>query len=126
MKYSKNFERDYNWYLSLSDVFSFDGNKEYFSKKGVNLVQFDANGKTAKESFYIYDSKGIVIPTSEPEKLKRLLKTKGSINLHIKMYAEDRAKGYLPKVEFDKICDEYNPPTWFIHAVENQKNKYYL
>lgn len=61
----------------------------------------------------------------EREELERLLKTKGSVNLHIKMYAEDRAKGYLPKVEFDKICSEYDLPSWFIGAVERQKFKYY-
>ena len=48
MKYSKKFERDYKWYLSVSDVFSFDGTKDYYSKKGVELIQFDKNGKTAK------------------------------------------------------------------------------
>ena len=35
MKYSKNFERDYNWYLSVSHIFSFDGSKDYFNKKGI-------------------------------------------------------------------------------------------
>ena len=68
----------------------------------------------------------IIKPTYEPNKLKTLLKTKGSVNLHIKMYAEDRAKGYLPKIEFDKICTEYDLPSWFIDAVENQKKKYFL
>lgn len=125
MKYSKNFERDYNWYLSVSDIFCFDGAKDYHNKKGIELIQFNKEGKTAKECFYLYDTNGIVKPTCEPEELKTLLKTKGSINLHIKMYAEDRARGYLPKVEFDKICVEYNLPSWFITAVENQKKKYY-
>ena len=41
------------------------------------------------------------------------------------MYAEDRAKGTLPKIEFDKICNEFNVPSWFIKAVEKQKYKYY-
>lgn len=125
MKYSKNFERDYNWYLKVSTIFTFDGTKDYYNKKGVELIQFNENGKTAKECFYLYDTNGIITPTKEPEKLKILLKTKGSVNLHIKMYAEDRARGYLPKIEFDKICLEYNLPDWFIEAVENQKHKYY-
>lgn len=126
MKYSKKFEKDYKWYLSVSDVFSFDGTKDYYSKKGIDLIQFDENGKTAKECFYLYDTNGIIKPTCEPDKLKTLLKTKGSVNLHVKMYAEDRAKGYLPKIEFDKICTEYDLPSWFINAVENQKKKYYV
>lgn len=125
MKYSKKFERDYRWYLSVSDVFSFDGTKDYYNKKGVELIQFDKNGKTAKECFYLYDSNGVIKPTCEPKELKILLKTKGSVNLHIKMYAEDRAKGYLPKVEFDEITKNFDLPEWFIKAVEKQKYKYY-
>ena len=125
MKYSKNFERDYNWYLSVSHIFLFDGSKDYFNKKGIELIQFDKDGKTAKECFYLYDSNGIIKPTCEPDKLKTLLKTKGSVNLHIKMYAEDRAKGNLPKIEFDKIIKEFDLPVWFIKAVEKQKHKYY-
>ena len=125
MKYSKKFEEDYNWYLSVSDSFNFDGVKDYYNKKGVDIIQFDANGKTAKECFYLYDSQGLINKTSEPEKLRTLLKTKGSVNLHIKMYAEDRAKGYLPKIEFEEIAKEFNMPNWFVNAVENQKCKYY-
>lgn len=125
MKYSKNFERDYKWYLSVANVFSFDGTKDYYNKKGIELIQFDNNGKTAKECFYLYDSSGIIKPTCEPKELKILLKTKGSVNLHIKMYAEDRAKGYLPKIEFYKIIKELDLPSWFVKAVEKQKYKYY-
>ena len=125
MKYSKNFERDYEWYLSVSNVFSFDGTKDYYNKKGIELIQFDENGSSAKECFYLYDTNGITKPTCEPEQLRTLLKTKGSVNLHIKMYAEDRARGYLPKIEFEKICNEYDFPNWFVTAVENQKAKYY-
>lgn len=125
MKYSKKFERDYKWYLEVSSIFTFDGVSDYTSKKGNPLIQYDENGKSAKECFYLYDSTGTIEPTYEPEQLKILYKTKGSVNFHIKMYAEDRAKGYLPKIEFDKICLEYNVPDWFVTAVENQKWKYY-
>jgi hypothetical protein len=125
MKYSKKFERDYKWYLSVSDKFNFDGTNEYHNKKGIDLIQFKENGKTAKECFYLYDSEGKIKPTKEPKELKQLYKTKGSVNLHIKMYAEDRAKGYLPKVEFEDIVKELNAPDWFVKAVENQKRKYY-
>jgi hypothetical protein len=61
----------------------------------------------------------------EPVLFKKLLNTKASINLHIKMYAEDRARGYLPKIEFDDMCREIYFPNWFINAVESQKYKYY-
>lgn len=82
MKYSKNFERDYKWYLSVSDIFSFDGTKDYCNKKGIDLIQFDKAGKSAKECFYLYDTMGVIKPTCEPEELESLLKTKGSVNLH--------------------------------------------
>ena len=124
-RYSKNFEQDYKWYLSISDIFNFDGRKEYYNKKGIEIIQFDENGKTAKECFYLYDTNGIIKPTCEPDTLKTLFKTKGSVNLHIKMYAEDRAKGLLPKIIFEEIVEEYNLPKWFVKAVEKQKWKYY-
>ncbi len=53
MVYSKKFERDYKWYLSISDKFNFDGTSEYKNKKGVDLIQFDLKGKSAKECFYL-------------------------------------------------------------------------
>ena len=123
MKYSKKFNLDYEWYLSVSEIFSFDGTKDYISKDGVEIIQHDNNGISAKECFYLYDTKGVVNATSQPDELRTLLKTKGSVNLHIKMYAEDRAQGRLPLEEFDKIKEELNLPTWFVKAVENQKYK---
>ena len=125
MKFSKQFESDYTWYLSVKDVFNFDGNSNYINKKGVDIIQYDKDGLTAKECFYLFDSQGKIKPTREPDKLHDLLKTKGSVNLHIKMYAEDRAKGTLSKIELEKICKDFNAPDWFIKAVEKQKFKYY-
>ena len=125
VKYSKNFDRDYNWYLSVSDIFSFDGTKDYYNKKGIELIQFDKNGKTAKECFYLYDTNGVIKPTCEPDKLKTLLKTKGSINLHIKMYAQDRANCSLPGIEFQQMCKEWGAPEWCVKAVETQKMKHW-
>ena len=125
MKYSKKFEQDYNWYLSVSELFNFDGCDCYINKKGKDVIQYDSDGLTAKECFYLYDSRGETRKTKEPKELHLLLKTKGSVNLHIKMYAEDRAKGRLPKIEFESMVKEFNAPDWFYDAVENQKYKYY-
>jgi hypothetical protein len=91
----------------------------------VDLIQYNPNGKTAKECFYLYDSNGVIQETREPKELEKLYRTKGSVNLHIKMYAEDRAKGILPRMIFDQMCLEFNAPGWFGDAVEKQKVKYY-
>lgn len=125
IRFSKKFEDDYRWYVSMLEIFNFDGKAHYFNKQGEDLVQYAKEGLTAKECFYIYDSRGVIEKTREEIMLLKLYKTKGSVNLHIKMYAEDRAKGYLPRVEFDKICIEYNMPKWVSKAVENQKFKHY-
>jgi hypothetical protein len=118
MKYSKNFERDYTWYVNNSSIFTFDG---HLSRE----VKYDEKGYSAKYCFYKFDSEGILPDTFEPEHLKLLFKCKGSINFMIKEWAQDRAKGYLPKIEFEKIAEEYNLLPWMVEAVENQKYKYY-
>ena len=125
MKYSKKFEKDYKWYTSIAHLFCFDGASCYINKKGVDLIRYSTKGKTAKECFYLYDSNGVIKDTCEPKELETLYRTKGSVNLHIKMYAEDRAKGVLPRMVFDQMCIEFNAPSWFVDAVENQKVKYY-
>ena len=124
-KYNDNFNRDFNWYLSVRHRLNFDGCNHYFNKKGIDIIQHDKNGVSGKESFYQYDSNGVIKPTKHPNILHTLLKVKGSVNLHIKMYAEDRVKGYLPKIDFEEITKELKAPSWFVEAVENQKKKYY-
>jgi hypothetical protein len=119
MKFSKNFERDWDWYVKYKDVFIFSGslNREL-------LIDLE-NGKSAKECFFILDSQGKLKTTNEPELLAKVIKCKESINFQIKEYAQDRAKGYLPKIEFDEITKEFELLEWMIKAVEQQKVKYY-
>jgi len=64
------------------------------------LIVYDAKGASGKEAFYAWDSTGEVLPTRHPNLLHSLLKTKGSVNLHVKMYAQSRADGTLPLMEF--------------------------
>lgn len=124
-KYKKEFERDFNWYLSMRHKFNFDGKCSYHNKKGQDIIVYDKNGVTGKEAFYQWDSNGKIIPTKHPNILHTLLKTKGSVNLHIKMYSEDRAKGLLPLIELRAFCIKYKCPKWFKDAIEEQKYKYY-
>ena len=108
------------WYFSLRKKFTFDGKLD-------EEVEFDINGVDGFTLFYLVDTNGRkkIKPTKHPNIYKALMKTKSSINLHIKMYAEDRESGVLPKIEFEEICKEINAPPWFIDAVENQKLKFY-
>lgn len=125
MKYSKKFERDFEWYSKKSDIFNFDGSFEYYNKTGESLIQFEENGMPAKKAFYLYDSQGKIVKTKEPVLLRELYRCKGSINLNIKMWAEDRAKGILPKILFDEMVKELELLDWMVEAVEKQKVKYY-
>lgn len=124
-KYSPGFERDFNWFLQVRSLFNFDGSNGYDDNCGNSRIIYDKNGVSGKEAFHQWDSKGKVVPTKHPNLLHTLFKTKGSINLHIKMYAEDRAKGLLPGIEFKELCKEINAPLWFSQAVEQQKFKHY-
>lgn len=114
MKYKVNFERDFKWYLSMRHLFSFDG---ALSRD----IIYNKEGIDGKQAFFIYDSTGKLNPTKHPNILSSLLKTKGSINLHIKMYAEDRAAGRFPLLEFRSLCIKFKAPYWFREAVEKQK-----
>ena len=97
------------------------------------------NGLSAKECFYLWDSKGKIELCKEPELYYKILKCKGGINFNIKMWSQGRADGTLPKVEFTKECrlehnlehiktsyeEQYELLPWMIEAVEEQKYKYY-
>jgi len=108
------------WFLSKRKVFNFDG-------KFDEVIEFDRNGLNGVEAFYNVDANGKkeIIPTRHPNIYTTLMKVKSSCNLNIKMYAEDRASGVLPKMLFDELCVELGLPEWFIKAVEQQKFKYY-
>ena len=117
MKFSKNFERDWNWYLKYKDVFTFSGSPPKTIEKGKQY--------SAKEAFYLYDSQGKLVPTYEPELLQQIFKCKEAVNFQIKEWSQDRVKGYLPKIEFQKISEEFELLDWMILAVEKQKYKHY-
>lgn len=95
-----------------------------FNMKSEKIIQYSKNGVSGVEAFSVFDSKGVILPTKHPNLLKSLLKTKGSANLHIKMYAEDRAACNFSGLEFRALCIKFKAPYWFREAVENQKFKY--
>lgn len=118
MKYSAAFNRDFNWFLKMRHIFDFDG--------ALPLdVEYDKNGIDGKKAFLLYDSQGKLLPTKHPILFQTLIKIKGGINLHIKMYAEDRASGLLSLIELRGMCIKWKAPSWFREAVERQKVKYW-
>ena len=115
MRYSKSFERDYAFYLFCLDEFNFAG-------KLPPIVVESAAGLTAKECFYDLDSRGILHPCREPEMLRRLMITKASINLHVKMWAHALAMGTdtLDELRRNVIASF---PSWVEKAVIRQAYK---
>ena len=112
--------------MTMRHRFNFDGSNAYFNKKGEDIIQYDKNGVDGKEAFFQWDSNGKIKPTKHPNILHTLLKVKGSCNLHIKMYAEDRAACNMNKIEFRALCIHFKAPQWFREAVETQKMKYWV
>lgn len=113
-KYSNNFERDYKFYFENIKHFNFCGT---FTPKFEAIE--DANGKTAKEVFFLIDSTGKNYPTCESKLLNELLTCKASVNFHIKQWAEGRADGTLPFYEF---AGDGETLEW---KVEMVKHKYF-
>jgi len=117
MKYKQNFVRDVTFYLKTRHLFNFDGCVAYVDKRGNSVIIYDENGVDGIHAFHVWDSQGKIIPTKHPRLLETLLRTKGSVNLHIKMYKEDRISGIFPKCEFELFVKEINAPDWFSKAV---------
>jgi len=117
-RYSKNFERDWAFYINNRKRFNFSGSN-------APDVGFDEKGVSAKKAFLFYDSQGKIKPTKEPNLLREIFITKASVNLHIKMWAKGRAEGTFPKQEFGNYMNEINAPEWVSEAVNRQVKKIY-
>lgn len=161
MNYKQNFEDKFNWYYRNRKKYSFDAcvwriadnnpaSIEKVSQMG-SYVVFDRNGVDAKEAFYMMETFGKIVPTRAPKLLIELLKCKGGVNFQIKQWAEGRADGTLPLIEFSSeragvksgekallwwtktgkaryaldIATKERLPEWVINAVENSKRHYY-
>ena len=141
-KFSAQFERDYQFYLSNIKNFTFAGSNvkdgfdiqypEELSKtrieNGITVdvsfsIPYSEQGKNAKTCFWILDSQGKKVPCSEPKLLVDLLTCKAAINLQIKIWAQSRAEMTLSKIELQEYLDHYQAPEWVFMAIENQKKK---
>jgi len=112
MKYSKNFERDYEFYLRHIGRFRFAGGAQ------IPEPEFKEDGVSAKRAFHILDSQGKLVPTREPERLVDLIVTKKGINFHLKMWAE----GYDDCLQgvWEYMGEFQDPPEWVEKAFRNQ------
>jgi hypothetical protein len=141
--FSPQFERDYTFYLSNKDTFTFAGSDlkigygiqfpgepEPIEKdddgKDITVpfaIPYSATGKSAKVCFYQLDSEGRCKPCAEPQLLVEILTCKAAVNLQIKTWAQSRAEYTLPKFELLEYLDYYKAPEWVFTAIENQKLK---
>lgn len=121
MKYSKRFNEDYELYCRLTDVFDF---APYDPTKGKQPTNARPN-TSVKEAFFQFDTHGKLLAIAAFDELLQLLRAKASLNFHIKIYAKDRARGWLGLIDLLEIQQQHNLPDWFIDAVEKQKVKYY-
>jgi hypothetical protein len=112
-KYSKSFERDYDFYLRNVDVLSFSG-------KHPPAIISDLGGRSAKECFHAFDSTGELAACREAPLLQKLLVCKASVNLHIKMWAQGMRLGVLCPPELREWLDGYGAPAWVLKAVLRQ------
>ena len=81
---------------------------------------YNDDGVSAIEALYYYESSGVKKKCNDLETLENFFQAKGSLDLQIKMWAEDRAKGWLNSLEMNEYIDELNYPEWVLKAVENQ------
>ena len=80
------------------------------------LPPYDPNGVDAKYSFLCLEN-GYKVPTKEIELVKQALNGKMSVNLQIKLWAEDIGFLLMPN-ELYSYCRGY--PTWVYEATINQ------
>lgn len=115
-------KKDTKWYLSVRHIFTFDGKKEHKDSVGNNIVYYEKDSSNGARAFEYWDTEGRSAATIHPNILFSLLKTKGSVNLHIKMLAEDLSKERINKLELRAFCIKIKAPCWFRKAVENQRD----
>ncbi len=141
--FSPQFERDYTFYLSNKDSFTFAGS--YIKRDyGIQFpgepepvekdeagkdnsvpfaIPYSSTGKPAKVCFYQLDSEGKCKPCAEPELLVQILTCKAAVNLQIKTWAQSRTEYTLSKIELLEYMEHYKAPEWVLKAIENQKSK---
>jgi RNAse (barnase) inhibitor barstar len=129
IKFSEQFNRDYELYSRLKNIFTFSG---VDVRKKYHRFEYSDLGVTAKEAFYFLDTNGRYSKCNNLDELYEVLTCKISINLHIKMWAEEYLeyrKSNLPEeiaysnLFLDDIMTEFQFPVWVEHAIVKQAEK---
>lgn len=119
MKYSQNFDRDWDFYTKNIGKFTFWGGDHIHEPK------FDDNGLDAKAYFHKLDSQGLKkvekLSCKEPALVSEVLRFKKGLNFHIKQWVE----GYDDMLMGigDYMAEFIDPPDWVAESLINQLAK---
>jgi hypothetical protein len=80
---------------------------------------YDPEGEDGKYSFVCLEN-GMFVPTKEWDLVKRVMEGKKSVNLQIKLWANDLGYLLMPD-ELSNYCKEY--PKWVFKATMEQAQK---
>lgn len=89
------------------------------------MFTYDPEGMDGKRAFYEIDSKGKPVRTRHPNVVAALVRAKRGANLHIHIWAEDRARGLLSRHVFMELSAKLGLLPWVIRAVEIEKYHHY-
>lgn len=112
MKYSQNFNRDWEFYTSNLNTLEFWGGDR------IPTVEYSVSGVSAKDCFYTYDSTGKLIPCKDHELVKSTLRFKKALNFQIKQWAEGFDDVGQPYEDYLTMFN--NPPEWIKESLRNQ------
>lgn len=82
----------------------------------------DPNGYSALECWWAKDTHGKTLPCREPELLAKVIRSKQSVNLQVKLWAEDVADGMLLR-QAELVEYVHGWPEWVLRAVLEQAGK---
>jgi hypothetical protein len=83
---------------------------------------YDPNGYSALECWWAKDTHGKTLPCREPELLAKVIRSKLSVNLQIKLWAEDIADGMLLG-QSELLEYVHGWPDWVFRATMEQAGK---
>ncbi len=103
MRYSDNFLRDVRFYFRNRRKFDFFGGI-------VDPPPFSRNGLDGIKAFWLFDTKGQLRPTKHPRLFVALVRTKKSVNWHIREWADGFLDMFEPIIYY--LNEFTNPPAW--------------